>query len=294
MLTIQAPAKINLFLHIVGKQRNGYHLIQSAVFFTDIADRLTITKPLSGQRNKEQKDNLTIIGGEFAHLLPKQEDNIILRVISEIRKYYSKLPYIDIQLEKHLPVAAGLGGGSADAMAVARALFTMANCYPDERHLFSILKNIGADLPICYKSQPAFAEGMGEQIAIWPNDIDMGVLLVNPRISILTKDIFANVAANYRSPAKYLPPNNMSEFLELACNSHNDLQSIAITVEPIIKYVISQIEQLPNCLLARMSGSGASCFGLFANRQQAEIAAHELHRKHNKWWIKAGGIWNGS
>jgi 4-diphosphocytidyl-2-C-methyl-D-erythritol kinase len=281
MIRWQAPAKVNLFLHVTGRREDGFHTLQSLICFADIGDEISLEYATT-------KDDFTITG-EFAHAIAHNTDNLVWQMIEAVRNSGRHIPPLAITLEKNLPVAAGLGGGSCDAAAALHALesLTQIEIAPDAR--FRILASLGSDLPACYHAKTALMEDTGHRITPWPDLPDLGILLVNPRQPLPTGGIYRGVTA-FRAEQSFSPPLSRDEWLALLANSTNDLQSVAEKQLPVIAEICRELHSLPDCLIARMSGSGASCFALFENREMAESAAQSYSHRHPSHWVKAGNI----
>lgn len=260
MLTEPAPAKINLALHVTGRRGDGYHLLDSLVAFARIGDVVHLSPgPLS----------LTL-DGPFADPGLSGDDNLCLRAARLAGAN------VAIRLEKHLPVASGIGGGSADAAAVLRGLRRMGLNLPPQP------KSLGADVPVCLLSAPARMQGVGEVVTPLPPLPDLHLVLVNPRIAIHTPQVFAQMTRR-DNPA--LPP--IPDFADAAAlidwlgATRNDLETPALHIAPVIAEVLAALSA-EGALFRRMSGSGATCFGLFAAKQAAEDAAASLSGRG--WW----------
>ena len=266
-------AKINLALHVTGVQEDGYHILDSIVIFTDIFDSLSF---------KKGRKNVLTFTGEFSKSLNAKK-NSITQALNLFENVLTD--HFSINVEKNLPVGAGLGGGSADAAAVIR--FINNYCKHPVPPPKSISK-IGADVPACVLSLASRVEGIGEIVSpIDISGIDLWIVLVNPRIFVATGSVFEEVIEKYNEP---LEPFNRfkktEQFIEYLKRQRNDLQSIAVNKWPEIKEVLDTIEKTQDVLLSRMSGSGATCFGLYRTRDIAERAVSFLNKKSNKWWVK--------
>lgn len=275
MIRVLAPAKINLFLHVTGKRADGYHDLQSLIFFADIGDQLTIAPAA--------QDKL-VASGPFAHALPQAEQNLVTQAMIRMRKQYPELPGVTIHLDKQLPVAAGIGGGSSDAAAVLRAIAILYNLQPTQE----ILLELGSEMPVCYGAAAAWVQGRGERVESWSEELpDWGVLLVNPGKALPTKQVFAEIDC-FSPLYDFTQPTDWRAVME---KTANDLTIPAMKLLPEIATVIEKIADQQGCLLARMSGSGATCFGLFKNRQAAAQAASTIASAAPHWWVKSGGIY---
>ena len=270
-------AKINLALHVTGIQEDGYHILDSIVVFTDIFDRLFI---------KRAVENRLTLTGEFAELINIKKNSIL-----QACKLFENgvTDRFSINLEKNLPIGAGLGGGSADAAAVIR--FITNNC----RHPMpssEAISKIGADTPACVLSVASRVGGIGEIVTpIDISAIDLWIVLVNPGIFVSTGSIFEEVTEKYNEPLEpFIDLRSTDQFIDYLKRQRNDLQAIAIKKYPEIKQVLNTIEETQDVLLSRMSGSGSTCFGLYRSKEIAKKAANHITKKSNKWWIKFSKI----
>ncbi len=274
-----APAKVNLFLHVTGRRADGYHLLDSLAVFGPAADRLTATTA-SGL-------SLTL-AGPFGESLAAEPDNLVLRAARALAAEAGCPGGAALQLEKHLPIASGIGGGSADAAAALRLLNRLWGCGLDAVALARIAAPLGADIPVCVASRPARMQGIGEVISAAPELPECGLLLVNPRVPVATPAVFRARQGGFSVPAT-LPaawPDARAMAADLARLS-NDLEAPALSLCPVIADVLAALRAAPGCLLARMSGSGATCFGLFAAPAEAAAAAQTMPRD---WWAAGGAL----
>ncbi len=272
-----APAKLNLCLHVTGRRADGYHLLDSLVVFADVADRVSATKG--------QGLTLTVTGPEGAGLAA-EPDNLVLRAARAMG-----VTDVALVLEKLLPVASGIGGGSADAAATLRALARLTGRpLPGSEDVL----RLGADVPVCLAGRPARMSGIGEVLASLPPLPPLWCVLVNPRLPVPTPQVFAALARHDNPPLPDLPPAALASAESfaawLANHTRNDLIPPASTVAPVLVEVQSALAATPACLLARMSGSGGTHFGLFASAAAAEAAARSLAAAHPGWWITSGKI----
>ncbi|MEM9434257.1 MAG: 4-(cytidine 5'-diphospho)-2-C-methyl-D-erythritol kinase [Pseudomonadota bacterium] len=280
MLEIFSPAKVNLTLHVTGQREDGYHLLDSLVCFPEIGDRLVI--------DYAAKTELTVYGA--GDLVPTDQSNLILQAAQ------LALPRtaLQISLHKQLPVAGGIGGGSSNAGAMLRAAAVMSGdaVAPGEPFSSQVLA-LGADVPACLFSLPLRMQGIGEalsQITTFPGNGHL--LLVNPKVATPTPAVFSALRTKSNAPMPEILPGfdtygTLVNFLDA---QRNDLQSPAIGLVPQIGQVLDALENLDSCDLARMSGSGATCFGLFARAQDAEEACARMTREHPEWWCRTGKL----
>ena len=272
MATEFAPAKINLALHVTAQRGDGYHLLDSLVVFADVGDRITVAAA--------DAVSLTVTGPTAAGLTPG-DDNLVLRAA----RAFGAAPGAAITLEKNLPVASGIGGGSSDAAATLRALARLwQRPLPDAAAVLAL----GADVPVCLAGRPARMTGIGAGLvplvlpAAW-------LVLVNPGVALPTAAVFAGLErhghpAMPRDLPQFQGVADLAAFLRLA---RNDLEAPAIRLAPAIAQCKASLASMSGCLLARMSGSGATCFGLFANSLTAHAAARALQAAHPGWWVAA-------
>lgn len=262
----QAPAKLNLALHVTGRRADGYHLLDSLVAFAAYGDRVTLTPaPLS-----------LSIGGPFGANLQPDEDNLCLRAARLIQGEAA------ISLEKRLPVASGIGGGSADAAAVLRGFARLGRPMPDE------LWRLGADVPVCLLSAPARMSGIGETVTPLPVLPRMPLVLVNPGIGVSTPRVFAAMTRRDNPPLPQIPHfADAKDLVGWLDGTRNDLQAPATEFAPVIAEVLQALDG-QGAGFSRMSGSGATCFGLFDRADQAEKAATAL--KQHGWWAVASEL----
>ncbi|TGN53898.1 4-(cytidine 5'-diphospho)-2-C-methyl-D-erythritol kinase [Paracoccus liaowanqingii] len=266
MIVEFAPAKLNLALHVTGRRADGYHLLDSLVCFAAIGDRIALTPgPLS----------LTI-DGPFAAGLSADADNLCLRAARLAGGQAA------ITLTKALPVASGIGGGSADAAAVLRGLARMGHPLPDRS------ERLGADVPVCLAGSPARMQGIGELLTPLPALPTLHLVLVNPGVAVPTPAIFARLGRRDNPPLPPVPAfPDAPALIGWLQTVRNDLQPPAIAAAPVIADVLQALEA-SGARLARMSGSGATCFGLFPDASQAAAAAAALAR--NGWWAVASEL----
>jgi len=276
-----APAKINLYLHILGQRADGFHLLDSLVAFADIGDRIT-GRPAS-------ELSLTVGGPLASSLAELGGDNLVLRAARLLAQRMGITEGAALHLEKNLPVGAGLGGGSSDAAATLRALVSLWRVPIAENALRALGAELGADVPACLQARPAWVGGIGENVAPAGNLPRAGILLVNPGIPLPTVSVFRARAGPFGGPGRFgAMPRDVAALAEILRERRNDLAATAIRLVPDIRAVLDRLSRLSGALLAQMSGSGASCFALFADRKQAEHAAEALASAEPVWWIRAG------
>jgi len=270
-----APAKVNLFLHVIGKRADGYHLLDSLAVFPAVGDFCSV----------EPADALSLkITGPFGASLMAEPGNLVLRAARLLKADGGA----ELTLEKNLPVASGIGGGSADAAAALRML---SRHWGLDAPLHDLALRLGADVPVCLASAPARMSGIGDLLLPAPNLPAFGILLCNPGIAVSTAEVFrARAEKTFSLPAE-LPESwpSAAEMAAALAELHNDLEDPAIGLAPVIGDVLAALRRLPGCLLARMSGSGATCFALFATRAAAAEAAAALNPPG--WWRWGGGLY---
>lgn len=265
-----APAKVNLTLHVTGQRDDGYHMLDSLVVFTQAGDML--------YARRGQGVSLELTGPERA-ALGDLADNLVLRAARQMGA-----TQLALTLEKNLPVASGIGGGSADAAACLRLV---AKAIGKDVPKADALAQLGADVPVCALSRPCRMQGIGAQIAPVTGLPDFALLLVNPRVPVPTPHIFKTLACKTNpAMAAELPVwSGRADFFAWLSQQRNDLQPPAIQIAPEIEAVLASLEALKDCKLARMSGSGATCFGVFDDLAGARLAAQVLACAQPDWWI---------
>ena len=298
-----APAKVNLFLHVTGRRADGYHLLDSLAVFAGVADRLS----------HAPAGTLSLaLTGPFAVSLREEQDNLVLRAAHALAAETGHRPTGRLTLEKHIPVASGVGGGSADAAAALRLLCRAWSMHPGAAALARIAGKLGADVPVCLDSKPARMRGVGQILSAAPTLPSCGMVLVNPGAPLASVAVFrarADMAHAVRghpdrghpdrgyavrgsafSPEAMLPDGWRDAKAMARDLSHltNDLQAPAIRLVPVISTVLDAIGATEGCLLARMSGSGATCFGLYATEREARTAAATL--SGTGWWCWDGAL----
>lgn len=287
-VTELAPAKVNLFLHVTGRRAaDGYHLLDSLVVFGPAIDRVEARPAPDGQ--------LTLaIDGPEAAMLAAEPNNLVLRAARALREMAGGDRAASLgaalRLTKHLPVASGIGGGSADAAAALRGLARLWGLDPGAATLALIGLGLGADVPVCLHSRPARMRGVGEVLAPAPDLPPCGLLLVNPRVALPTPSVFRARAGLPFSAEATLPGawRDAAAMARDLAGLRNDLEAPAVGLCPAVAEVLDALAALPGCLLARMSGSGATCFGLFASAAEASRAGAALPAA---WWQVGGGLY---
>lgn len=271
MLSEVARAKVNLCLHVTARRDDGMHLLDSIVVFPEIGDVLTA----------QASETLSLkIDGPFGAEL--SGDNLVLQV-ARLIGVKAKL-----HLTKNLPVASGIGGGSADGAASVRILSKLAGTAPPS---ISQLAKLSADIPVCVSQRPTRMQGIGEILSPLPPLPVFWIVLVNAGQEVNTAQVFANMKSR-ENPAMSLPSSfsNFGDFILFLSNQRNDMQSAALVTCPIIAEVLSTIDATQNCAFVRMSGSGGTCFGLYETSAAAALAAIQIQSVHPEWWAKSAAV----
>jgi 4-diphosphocytidyl-2-C-methyl-D-erythritol kinase len=274
-----ARAKINLYLHVTGRRADGYHLLDSLIVFAEAGDELTLAPA----------DRLSFaIDGPFAAGLEAGPANLVLRAAHALQALTGTRAGAAIRLTKNLPVASGIGGGSADAAATLSGLCGLWDLAPGRAALMRIAAELGADVPVCLDGVPSFVGGIGEDLAPARGLPPAWLLLANPGVATSTPAVFKARQGPFSKPARWSqPPHDFAEFASRLRGCSNDLTEAAISVTPAIRDVLVTLAGLPGCTLARLSGSGATCFGLFADEGNARAAETELRAVRPNWWVTA-------
>ena len=283
-LTEEAPAKINLALHVMGRRADGYHLLDMLVSFARHGDRLAF--------RTSEHDEFTL-SGRFAPLLSADAEagnNLVLKARDLLRQVLFEIdaPPVHIHLEKNLPIASGIGGGSADAAATLRGLTRLWGAALPEETTKAIALKLGADVPMCLASRPLVARGIGEAIELLPDFPSFSMVLGNPLVGVSTPEVFRRLSRKDNPPLLFPSrmPQGRDEWIETIRSLRNDL-------EPPARMICGEISTLAgligsqHAIVTRMSGSGATCFGIFDTIEQAEAAAALLHRQRPDWYFQA-------
>lgn len=270
-----APAKVNLALHVTGRRDDGYHLLNTLVVFTEVGDTVSVAAA--------EQDSFTI-QGPFAGLLDDEADNLVLRARDLLRSLYGDLPPVAISLEKNLPVASGIGGGSSDAAATLRALMRLWGIELSADALAAAALRLGADLPMCLYARTLVARGIGEEIEPVEGMPPLHMVLANPGVAVPTPAIFRALASRENPPLPRLA--GATALFDWLAATRNDLEAPAIALAPEIGDVLSALSA-SGAVPARMSGSGATCFGLFNSPAEAEAAASAIAARYPAWYVTA-------
>jgi 4-diphosphocytidyl-2-C-methyl-D-erythritol kinase len=283
----QAPAKVNLTLRVIGRRADGYHEIESLVVFAALGDTLTFVPG---------RVLTLVVRGSTAAATGAVSDNLVLKAARNLAERVDRLELGRFELSKRLPVAAGLGGGSADAAAALRILARTNGMTRDDPRLMQAARATGADVPVCLDPRPRLMRGTGDVLSP-PLDLPrLAAILVNPGVAIATKDVFgllrskphaAEMATSSFALRAREGRRERTAFVAALANDGNDLEAPAISIAPIIADVLAVLRNSAGCRLARMSGSGATCFGLFDSQRAATAAARTLRAAHPAWWVRA-------
>lgn len=275
VVAVEAPAKVNLYLHVTGRRSNGYHELDTLMVFTELGDRLTMAP----------SDTLSLaVEGPFAASLPSDsESNLVMKAARALADAAGVVPTGQMTLTKNLPVSAGLGSGSSDAAAALKALSRHWEIAAGTVDLAALGLGIGSDIPGCLETRSIFVSGIGDRIEATPPLPPVDILLVNPGVQLSTKSVFEARKGGFSPEARFeKAPGDVRALADLLETRTNDLTDPAIRLSPVIEEVLAAIDSAPGCRLARMSGSGATCFGLFDDAETAARAQDQLHREN--WW----------
>jgi 4-diphosphocytidyl-2-C-methyl-D-erythritol kinase len=275
-----APAKINLYLHVIRRRDDGYHLLDSLVAFADIGDDVSAA-PADAL-------SLEVSGPEAGTLAALGDDNLVLRAAHRLAAHYGIAPRAGLRLEKRLPLASGIGGGSSNAAATLRALSALWE-RPLDAAAMDIAAGLGADVPACLTGRPAWVGGIGERLVKLPGLPPVGIVLANPRRELATATVFRARQGPFTAaelPRAAVP--DTATLRALLGQTRNDLTQSALGLMPEIALLLDRLAGLPGAYVARMSGSGATCFALFPDRRAAEQGAAVLAAAEPGWWCKSG------
>jgi 4-diphosphocytidyl-2-C-methyl-D-erythritol kinase len=288
-LSEEGRAKVNLTLRVNGRRGDGYHDLESVVAFADCADRLTLTPGAE----------LTLqMTGPLAEACGETSDNLVLKAARLLGERVPGMKAGSFSLDKVLPVAAGIGGGSADAAAALRLLAQLNGLKPDDPRIIEVAQLTGADVPVCVRSLACVMTGVGETLQ--PLNLPkMPCVMVNPCVPVATKDVFGALGLRngellvgfadvLRATAWPDDGASLEEWVEVLAAGANDLEAPAIKVQPVIADVLAALNATNGAWLARMSGSGATCFAIYENTAEAARAAQKIQIDHPGWWVHAG------
>lgn len=282
-LVTRAPAKVNLTLHVLGRRQDGYHELDSLVAFAGVADRLEL---VPGQGLS------LLVTGPRAGATGPTDDNLVLRAA---RALGARVPGLEVgafRLVKHLPAAAGIGGGSSDAAAALRLLARLNGLVSDDPALLAAASATGADVPVCLDPRARFMRGIGHSIGPALGLAPLAAVLVNPGVAVPTPDVFRRLARPLglldASDHPAIEPGRPSgDIIAALASARNDLEPPALALAPAIGEALSLLGSAEGCRLARMSGSGATVFGLFDDRRAATAAARAVRAARTAWWVRA-------
>lgn len=287
----EGRAKVNLTLRVIGRRVDGYHELESVVAFADCADHLSLTP------GPELKLNTT---GPLAEACGEPSDNLVFKAARHLAERVPGLKLGEFILDKRLPVAAGIGGGSADAAAALRLLARLNQLAPDDARLRDVALLVGADVPVCLASRACDMSGVGENL-LPLNLPSLPCVMVNPRVPVATKDVFAALGLRngellagtsdiIQSQDWPDEASSVADWIAAIAAVPNDLEAPAIRIQPVIAEVLSALASADGAQLARMSGSGATCFAVFEESAAAQRAAAGIARDHPEWWVHAGAL----
>ncbi len=278
-----APAKVNLYLHVAGKRPDGYHLLETLIVFAEVGDRLEV---------RPAEDLALVVRGPFGDAVPRGEDNLVMRaarrLAARVAETSGAVPGAAMTLTKNLPVAAGLGGGSADAAAALRALDRLWRLDAAADVLHAVAESLGADVPACLAGRAVVARGIGEKLEPVRDLPVLDAVLVHPGIALATADVFKRFVGPGSGPAGFsTAPRDAAGLIEFLGGAGNDLAAAARALAPAIDVTLAALTAQPGCRLARLSGSGATCFGLFDDAAAARRAAARLKKERADRWVVA-------
>ena len=283
MLTTRAPAKINLTLHVLGRREDGYHALESLVAFSGAGDTLSLTPG----------DALSLdISGPTSSAAGAGDDNLVLRAARRLAEEIRGLRLGRFRLEKRLPVAAGIGGGSSDAAAALRLLAKANHLAPDDPRIIEVARAVGSDVPVCLDPRARMMRGAGETLGEPIRLPLLPAVLINPGAPVATGPVFAALGLQpgaMREGAAHpdiAARPSADELLAALAKGRNDLEDAACLQAPVIVDALAMLRGARGCRLARMSGSGATCFALFSTRREAVRAASVIRAQHPGWWVK--------
>jgi 4-diphosphocytidyl-2-C-methyl-D-erythritol kinase len=283
-LTDRAPAKINLTLHVVGRRADGYHELESLVAFSRTGDQLTL----------EPGEKLQLhVGGPTAGASGDPEKNLVIKAARQLAERVEGLRFGTFTLVKTLPVAAGIGGGSSDAAAALRLLARLNTLAPDDPRLFEAAGATGADVPVCLAAKARMMRGIGEKLGLLLDLPPLPALIVNPRQPLETKPVFEFMKiapgseTHFGSHPKIASGMSYDALIAALRKGRNDMEDAASVLAPIVAKVLAILTAAPGCRVARMSGSGATCFALFDNCRAVGRARKAIAEAHPDWWVKA-------
>jgi 4-diphosphocytidyl-2-C-methyl-D-erythritol kinase len=276
-LVEQAPAKINLTLRVLGRRADGYHALESLVAFAELSDTLTL---------QPGDEPALDVSGPFAPASGPPADNLVLKAFDALRALATGLRAGRFSLVKNIPVAAGLGGGSADAAAALRLLARLNGIDARDPRLMQAARAVGADVPVCIDPQTRIMRGIGDELSAPVKMPPLAALLVNPGVALATRDVFAKFSAGHASEKSIGDvPRTADTAIAYLAVFDNELTPAAIACAPAIAAVLENLRALKGVRLTRVSGSGATCFALFTSAGEAAAAARQLLAVRQDWWV---------
>jgi 4-diphosphocytidyl-2-C-methyl-D-erythritol kinase len=277
-----APAKLNLYLHVLGRRADGYHLLDSLVAFAEIGDEI-LAAPAPSL-------SLALKGPFAAALAGAPGDNLVWRAAERLAAWAGRSPAAALTLVKNLPVASGIGGGSSDAAATLKTLAELWRLDIAETDLAVLAASLGADVSVCLAGRAAWLGGVGERVETAGALPPTTALLVNPGVALPTAAVFKARQGPFSAPSRFAMPSDATTLTQLLASRRNDLTTAAIGLVPAIGQVLDRLGIVDGALVARMSGSGATCFALFAVPEAAAAAAERLRAEQPNWWVTIGRL----
>lgn len=268
-----AAAKVNLFLHVLGRRADGYHDLDSLVVFADVGDEIALST---------HQDRVITVEGPFADAVPHDETNLAMQAVRQLGDALGRHDGVHIRITKNLPVAAGLGGGSADAAAVLRGLARLWDVGPSMAFP-AVAQALGADVPVCLRSRAARITGVGEVVEPLEAVEPLALVLVNCGAALATPRVFAACTAYGAA----VPENAGADFVAWVRAGRNDLEAPAMSLAGGVAQTLDVLRGQPGCQVARLSGSGATCFGFFDSMVSAQVAATAISVAYPDWWVVA-------
>lgn len=282
VMHLLAPAKINLFLEVTGLKEDGYHTIESMIAFLDVGDHINLCPAEAFS---------LVVTGPFADLVPADASNLVAKAVMLMENISGRSLPVAVTVEKNIPVGAGLGGGSSDAAAMIAGLCDLFDLDIDDDARQKAALTLGADVPVCLAGRPVHASGIGEEMTVIDDCPSFDLLVVHPGVSLATPSVFKAYDMAHTDTPCCQPSSRFApiSYVDALAMRRNDLEEAAISLAPDVAVVLSWL-MASGCQLARMSGSGSACFGIFADRGGAERAARQLRRDHPTWWAQVARL----